>query len=182
MMAIRSRCVGVFAILTAVGCTQPDAAMDEPDAAVQMPDAAEAAVDCVDEEIELHGPVSLATRSAATVTSGGKIAGVNGSAGANRLYVLNVRPTAGKDLDAVGTYDVAMVPLQYLDQPLGGCSGAAACIGFFALAGTIEVTAVQPRFRATFTLRDLRERADSNSSPGAAIPGEITGCVSAVPI
>jgi len=39
------------------------------------------------------------------------------------------------------------------------------------------VIEVQPRYRATFELSDLRERTDYTNQPGPVMAGTITGCI-----
>jgi hypothetical protein len=178
MFAMTTRLCSALVLLAA--CADPTSSREQPDAALASTDAQPASsTGCTDEAFELGGAVSLVTRSASTITVSGKVAGVSGASDSSRLYAMNVRLGSGGDLDEIGTYDVATLHIQYLDQPYGGCS-AGTCIGFFAMAGTIEVIARTPMYRATFTLQDLRERADAASSPGAPIAGEVTGCVSAV--
>jgi hypothetical protein len=158
--------------------TTPSA--NQPDATVPEPDAPQSSATCDQESFALQGAVNLTTASAGTVTIDGKIAGVAGSSGPNRLYSLNVRMYASDMLDRVGTYDIATHNLKFFDQPAGGC-GNGPCTGFYAMGGTYEVLSVQPMYRATFTFTDLRERSDADSPPGAAIAGQITGCLAALP-
>jgi hypothetical protein len=126
----------------------------------------------------LDGAVVFETSSVGPVTVDGKIAGVNGLLASSELYTFSSRNPL-VDLDAAGSQDVAAVNLKYLRGPQGAdCSTAAGgCRGFFALGGTYTVIEVQPRYRATFELSDLRERTDYTNQPGPAMAGTISGCV-----
>ncbi len=126
----------------------------------------------------LDGAVVFETSSVGPVTVDGKIAGVNGLLASSELYTFSSRNPL-VDLDAVGARDVASLNLKYLRTPQGAdCSTAAGgCRGFFALGGTYTVIEVQPRYRATFELSDLRERTDYTNQPGPAMAGTITGCI-----
>jgi hypothetical protein len=169
----------VLGCLLLVACSDPTSEHEQPDASPSSVDApAQQNVTCTGESFQLQGAMSLVTASASTVTVGGHVSGVAGSAGPNRVYALNAHLAASGTIDAVGTYDVSLLKLQYLDQPFDGCSSGP-CTGFFAMAGEYNVIETQPMYRASFTLRDLHERENSSSPPGAAIAGEITGCVSA---
>jgi hypothetical protein len=165
--------------LAACGGTDPGPSGQQVDATVPDTDSASAGP-CTDESFQLHGAIELVTDSAGTSTSDGKIAGVAGRSSPGRFYSFNARSILAT-LDTVGTYDVSTVNLKYFEQPMGGC-GDGTCVGFYAMAGTYEVTSTQPMYRATFTLSDLRERSEAGSTPGPSMQGTITGCVSAVPI
>jgi hypothetical protein len=59
------------------------------------------------------------------------------------------------------------------------CQVAGACSGFVATAGSYEVLAVQPMYRASFTLDSLSAYDGSSAATGAPIAGHVTGCVTA---
>lgn len=131
------------------------------------------------ERLRITGAYAIDTSSAATVTRESTVIGLNGLH-ANKTYVLTVRNALTQDLGAVGSYDVATTNLKHLEIPPGAdCDTAPAgtCKGFFALAGTFIVESVQPRYRATFTLTDLREHSTHGDAPGAQIAGTATGCL-----
>jgi hypothetical protein len=131
------------------------------------------------DRLVLDGAFLVDTQSIAPVTVSGKVAGFGGLHAGNSASLL-VRNTFTQDLDALGDHDVATTNLKYLEQPQGvDCTTepAGTCKGFFALAGTFTVTALQPRYQATFTLTDLREHHDITDQLGPVIAGTITGCV-----
>ena len=64
-----------------------------------------------------------------------------------------------------------------LDMPGQACDSAAGvCSGFLANAGTYTVTQLTPTYDATFSLTMLYE--SDGETVGAAIDGEVTGCLS----
>lgn len=131
------------------------------------------------ERLAITGAYKLDTQSAAPVTREGSVIGLNGLHASN-IYAFSVRNAITQDVGTVGTYDLSTTNLKHLEFPAGtDCDTAPAgtCKGFFALAGTFVVKSVQPRYRATFTLTDLRERTTSGGAPGAAIAGTATGCL-----
>lgn len=166
--------------LSACGDTEPSTAT--PDAATPTADAPASVGDCSGggDQFVLSGPVSIESSSLGPVTVEGKVAGFSGATSSGRIFTFTKRhvPLDG-DFESVGSHDVTTEPIKFLDKPFeGDCSTAAdGCSGFFALAGTVTVTAIAPRFVATFELTDLYARSDNSDAPGPAIAGTITGCV-----
>ncbi len=116
-------------------------------------------------------------------TVGGKVVGIAGSGLNADLLSLNLTNFTF-DLEALGEHDVATQNLTSLRIPYNPASnghtcdpGNTVCHGFFAQSGTYTINAVHPRYQATFTLSDLKDRTDNTSPPGGAIAGTITGCV-----
>ena len=111
------------------------------------------------------------------ITSGGKDVGIAGSATNTDLLSFNTTPLA--ELDALGDHDVAVTHITALRAPfMASCdTGNTVCHGFFAHAGTFTVQAVHPRYQARFTLTNLFARVDNSGPEGAAIAGDITGCI-----
>lgn len=135
------------------------------------------------DRLVMTGAYTLDTTAAAPVTRDGIVIGLAGQV-AGRVYSLVVRDALTQDLGTVGTFDVATTNLKHLETPPGtDCDVAPAgtCKGFFALSGTFVVESVSPRYRATFTLGDLRERTTNGNTPGAAIAGTATGCLDIEP-
>ena len=160
----------VFALASLIGCGGAD-----PSSTVD----ASSVDDCGGgNRFVLDGAVVFETSSVGAVTTNDKVSGVAGLPGANELFTFSARNPL-VDLDALGPHDVASINLKYLRGPQGAdCSTAAGgCRGFFALAGTYTVIEVQPRYRATFELSDLRERTDYTNQPGPVMAGSITGCL-----
>jgi|MudIll2142460700_1097286.scaffolds.fasta_scaffold13930_3 hypothetical protein len=155
-----------------VGCGDPTDSSSVPDASTSVGNCGGG------DRFVLDGPVMFTTSSVGPVTTNNKVSGVAGLLGTSELYTFSARNPL-VDLDALGPHDVASVNLKYLRGPQGAdCSTAAGgCRGFFALAGTYTVIEVQPRYRATFELSDLRERTDYSNQPGPAMAGTITGCL-----
>lgn len=168
--------------VTACGTTPPppsgvDAPAGSTDAALDAP----AANGCPRgaDRLSLHGAFAVDTASVAFVTSAGKLVGVAGSHAGNP-FAFSVRDVLHQDLSTVGDHDVVATNLKYFEAPSGtDCATAPAgtCRGFFALAGTYTVLELQPRYRATFALADLRERHDITNQAGAPLAGTITGCL-----
>jgi hypothetical protein len=70
--------------------------------------------------------------------------------------------------------------MSFVREPLSGlCSADTPCPGWYAFAGAYHVISVHPRYRATFTLTDLRARQYASDPPGDPIDGTIVGCVDA---
>lgn len=147
-------------------------------------DGEPALVDCADEQLGMTGAFDVDTPSASTFLVNQAIIGVAGFGdfSAMTAYSFTLQnPFQGGELGTVGVYDVAANPLKYLVAPANAdCQVPGACSGFVATAGTFEVLAVQPMYRATFTLDALRTFDGSNATGGAAISGKVTGCVTAV--
>ncbi|MEP6860274.1 MAG: hypothetical protein ABJE66_06630 [Deltaproteobacteria bacterium] len=116
-------------------------------------------------------------------TLGGKIVGIAGSGLNADILSFNLTKFTF-DLEALGDHDVATQNLTSLHMPYDPASnghtcdpGNTVCHGFYAQSGTYTVNAVHPRYQATFTLSNLKDRTDNTSPPGAAIAGTLTGCV-----
>jgi len=111
------------------------------------------------------------------VTSGGNVVGMAGSALNTDVLAFNTLPLT--ELSTLGDHDIATQNITSLRAPFNhSCdTGNTVCHGFFAHGGTYSVTAVHPRYQATFTLTDLFERTDNTANLGAPIAGTITGCV-----
>lgn len=127
----------------------------------------------------LDGAFAIDSEELGPVTVEDKVAGFMGAAGGGNIFSLTKRhvPLDG-DFDEVGVHDIAGVHVKYLEFPFNSdCSVSGTCHGFFALAGTVEVLEVSPRFRATFSLTELVERSDNTDEQGAPIAGTVTGCV-----
>lgn len=121
------------------------------------------------EYISMHGAFELEVASAAASTYGGHVIAFVGAATPQRYYSLSLRHVTMGNFDAVGDYNIATQNLKYFEEDHG----------FFALAGTLHVTEVSPRYRATFELTDLHHHDDTSDTMGAAIAGSVTGCVNA---
>jgi len=167
-----------LALGSLVGCGEAVDPSGSPDASTAVDAPSVGTCGGGGDRFVLDGAVVLETSSVGPVTVGGKISGVNGLLPSNELYTLSSRELL-VDLDAVGVRDVALLNLKYLRSTQGAdCSTAGGgCRGFFALGGTYTVIEVQPRYRATFELSDLRERTDFTNQPGPALAGTITGCL-----
>jgi hypothetical protein len=168
-----------LALASLVGCSDTADPVSIPDASntVDAPTSVGTCGDGVNRFV-LDGAVTFETGSVGPITVDGKIAGVGSPLGSGEFYAFSSRNPL-VDLDSMGLHDIATLNLKYLRGPQGAdCSTAAGgCRGFFALAGTYSVIEVQPRYRATFELTDLRERTDYTNAPGPAIAGTITGCL-----
>jgi|GEM_PF-6829743 len=135
------------------------------------------------DRLVMTGAYTIDTTAAATVTRDGIVIGLAGQVAGN-VYALGVRDALTQDLGTVGAFDVATTNLKHLEIPPGAdCDVAPAgtCKGFFALSGTFVVESVSPRYRATFTLGDLRERTTNGNTLGAPIAGTATGCLDVEP-
>ncbi|MBS1122530.1 MAG: hypothetical protein H6Q90_4758 [Deltaproteobacteria bacterium] len=155
-----------------------DAAQSTADSSIDGPPQSGACTPGND-RLLMNGAFVLDTQTITYVTVGGKVAGFGGPHGGDTVS-FSVRSALTQDLDALGDHDVATTNMKFLEQPTGvDCSTAPAgtCNGFFALAGTFTVTQIQPRYRATFTLTDLREHHDITDQLGAPIAGTVTGCL-----
>ena len=180
-MTTSLRLVLIAASLTA--CNHDSSVGNEVDAAGSgidgtLSDACQAG----SERLVITGAYTLDTASAATVTRNGTVIGLNGQV-AGKTYALGVRDALTQDLGTVGTFDVATTNIKHLEIPpqINCDTTQGLCKGFFALAGTFVVTSVQPRYHATFTLTDLRQRTTTSGAPGPAIAGTATGCIDAAP-
>lgn len=125
------------------------------------------------------GPFVVDTMTVAYVTISDKVVGVAAQQSGKTLS-FTVRNALTQNLDTIGDHDVATTNLKHLEIPSGAdcdTDPPGTCNGFFALAGTFSVTQIQPRYRATFILTDLRERHDNTNVLGPAIAGTITGCL-----
>lgn len=141
-----------------------------------------AVLDCSTEQLDMDGAFVVNTPSAATFLVNRSIIGVAGFGDSNGTtsYSLTLRDPFVGELGTIGIYDVATHPLKYLVAPANAdCQAAGACSGFVATAGTFEVLAVQPLYRASFTLETLSAYDGSSAAPGAAIAGQVMGCVTA---
>jgi hypothetical protein len=127
----------------------------------------------------LEGPVAIESTSLGPITVEGKVAGFSGAAGGGDVFGFSKRHTPfDGDFDALGAHDIAGVHVKYLQFPFNAdCSVAGSCHGFIALAGTVTVHELSPRFRATFDLTELFARSDNSDVQGAPLAGAITGCV-----
>ncbi len=163
--------------LMSIGLALPACSGESTDAV--GPDAA-AASDCdgTSDQFAFTGAISAEHVSFGFTKSNGKIVGTGGAAHNSDLIAFNLRDLQF-ELETLGDHDVAVENLTALRGPLGASceAGNTVCHGFFALAGTFTVEQVIPRYRARFTLSDLRERNDNFSPPGAAIAGTIAGCI-----
>lgn len=142
------------------------------------PDASSATCDGTSDAFAFSGAVTTFDAfDFGLVTLGGKVVGMAGSATNTDVLSFNSLPLT--ELETLGDHDVATQNITSLRAPFNhSCdTGNTVCHGFFAHAGTYKVTAVHPRYQATFTLTDLFERTDNSDQPGAAIAGSITGCV-----
>jgi hypothetical protein len=142
----------------------------------------ETAGKCGTEQLQMSGAFSANTPSAAVVTVNNVVIGVGGlGLGATTSYALSLRDPLHGELATTGVHDVATANLEYLSSPASAnCQTAGECDGFVATTGMFEVEAVSP-YRASFTLGDLHAYDGSSSTLGAAIAGEVTGCVAAAP-
>ncbi len=114
--------------------------------------------------------------------SKGGIVGLAGTVGASQFLFRRDGDLGDGDFESVTTYDVSQYPYNvvYVESPmLAGCenSGGASCSGFYALAGAFTVTQVSPTYKATFSLRMLRDGAAIEGTPGSPMDGEVTGCI-----
>lgn len=142
----------------------------------------DAVLDCASEQLGMDGAFDVHTPSAATLLFNHSIIGVAGFGDSNGTtsYSLTLRDPLVGELGTIGVYDVAAHPLKYLVAPANAdCQVAGECSGFVAVGGTFEVLAVQPMYRASFTLDTLSAYDGSSAAPGAAIAGQVTGCVTA---
>lgn len=127
----------------------------------------------------LTGAHAVDMANVSPVEVSGNVTGVAGTDGTD-LVTFGLRQAFAAHLESLGEHDVAEKNLMFYQHPSGtDCAFAplGVCKGFFAMAGTFTVLEVAPRYRATFTLSDLYERALTDSDPGAAIAGSITGCL-----
>jgi hypothetical protein len=165
--------IAMMLALAACGGNSSPASPDAPAGSIDAPASATCAGG---DHFVLRGAFALDTVNFNFVTSGGRIAGVGGSVNGD-LVAFGLRSfVTPPDLES--DHDIAITNLKELRQPLNSsCNTPGTCSGFYALAGTYHVSSVHPRYSATFTLSDLRERHTATDPPGAPIAGTITGCI-----
>ena len=138
---------------------------------------------CGAEELGMTGAFELSTLSIATVKVNNVVVGVGGFGAGNppsTSYTLSLRNALVGELGSVGVHDVTAANLKYLVAPANAnCQTAGACAGFVATSGTYEVLATSPHYRATFWLTGLHAYDGSTSTLGAAVAGQVTGCLDA---
>lgn len=179
---MRSLNLASLLVITACNHTEPAA----PDAAPPAPDAP-ASAECGSGgtygHVVLHGAFELVAFDAGPVTVSDKIVGVAGSTDGPDLFGLNLVDVIHGDLAALGDHDISARNLKYLKWPYGQASTCAPgpCTGFFASSGTLTVTAIAPRYQATFTLGDLHAHDDETNTMGAPLAGTVTGCIDVRP-
>jgi hypothetical protein len=137
---------------------------------------------CGTEQLQMTGAFSVDTQSAAVLTVNNVVIGVGGlGAGATTSYALSLQDPLHGELATAGVHDVASANLKYLSSPASAnCQTAGECTGFVATTGMFEIESETP-YRASFTLGELHAYDGSSSTLGAAIAGEVTGCVAAAP-
>ena len=137
---------------------------------------------CGTEQLQMSGAFSVDTPSAAVLSVNNVVIGVGGlGAGATTSYALSLEDPLHGELATAGVHDVASANLKYLSAPASAnCQTAGQCTGFVATTGMFEIESETP-YRASFTLGDLHAYDGSSSALGAAIAGEVTGCVAAAP-
>jgi len=132
--------------------------------------------DCGSYGFKMSGAVAFTSPVSATATRDGAVIGVVGY-DATAAYTLAIWDSLTADLDGVGTHDVSTAHLDFLQMPPNGvCSTPGTCPGFVATSGSFVVSSIAP-YAATFTLGDLYARDGSSTDVGAAIAGEVTGCL-----
>ena len=141
-------------------------------------------LDCAGEQLTMTGAVEINTPSAATFLLNQAVIGVAGfgDLGATTSYSFTLENPLSGELGTLGVHDVAVQPVRYLIAGASAdCQVAGSCMGFVANAGSYEVLAVEPTYRAAFSLDALFAYDGSSTAQGAPIAGRVTGCVTAAP-
>lgn len=142
----------------------------------------ETAGNCGTEQLQMTGAFSANTPSAAVVTVNNVVIGVGGfNITASETYALSLLDPLHGELASAGVHDVGTANLKYLSSTASqNCQTAGQCQGFIATSGMFEIESTSP-YRASFTLNDLHVYDGTSTTPGAAIAGQVTGCVAAAP-
>jgi hypothetical protein len=165
----------VTALFLAVGCSSKPGSGSGSGSDPDDVDSGVAA-DCGTYGFKISGAMSYSSPVVTTVTRDGAVIGVAGFYDATP-FALAIYDSITADIDGVGSHDISAAHLDFLDMPASGmCSTPGTCHGFVAMSGSFVVTSATP-YVATFTLGDLYAYDGSSTAYGAAIPGEVTGCV-----
>ncbi len=174
-----------FTFLTALivaGCAANDDSLGGASGTPDAPSTTDGPIatdpSCAGERIHLSGVYELDSPSAAVVEVSTRIVGVGGfTANAAGSYSMVARDVLTDDFAALGVHDVALENVKFLTGAASAsCQSPGECTGFIARSGRFEVIGLSP-YRATFVLGDLYSYDGSTTAPGAAISGEVTGCV-----
>ncbi len=155
----------------AVGCASKPGSGSGSDG----PDSGVAAA-CAPHGFEISGAMSFTSAVSTTATRDGAVIGVVGF-DTTAAYGLSIYDSLTADLDGVGAHDISTAHVDFLEMPPSGvCGTPGTCPGFVATSGSFVVSSTSP-YAATFTLGDLYAYDGSSTAVGAAMAGQVTGCV-----